>query len=186
MTVVLGEMDVVRMKPTNLARLAPVHPASFPHPTGQRRSPTSGGRLEVLNIPGGQRPPGPDCKGRCGTGDESLREQKEEIGFPFPCFGSGWLYSVEVWYAACDSPAMCVTKVMGAATCTPLLSPAFHPRPFLPYKASDRPAVQVCHWRLGCFTCHFARRSYDFIMPCICGNILARFISLKFSSPSGP
>ena len=39
---------------------------------------------------------------------------------------------------------------------------------------------------LGYITYHVATCSYDFIMLCICGNILAFFIFLKFSSPAWP
>ena len=44
--------------------------------------------------------------------------------------------------------------------------------------------VDIDYVYLGCITCHGSRCSYDFIMPCVRGNILACFIPLKkLSSP---
>ena len=61
---------------SNLARAIPSAHAGT-HPSGQRWSPASGGRLEVGLLPGGRRPPGPGNRRRRG-GDESQISQKRD------------------------------------------------------------------------------------------------------------
>ena len=77
LNMVLGVVDVARVNPNQSIQGAPyptpLRSATGSHPTGQRRSPTSGVRLEVRLTPGRRRPPVPDYIGRRRMGDESLK-----------------------------------------------------------------------------------------------------------------
>ena len=70
---VLGVMDVARVKGPLLGGSGLVHETVGKHLSIQRRPPTPGDRL----IPGGRRPPGGYYKGRQGMGDDTPRGQKE-------------------------------------------------------------------------------------------------------------
>ena len=74
MTVVLGEIDVARVKPNHSARATPSAQAWFA-PQRPWASPTSGGRIKVRLLPS-KRPTGPDYKGHRVMRDDAWRGQK--------------------------------------------------------------------------------------------------------------
>ena len=79
MTVVLGEMDVSRVKPKPTWPAPPpppVHEAWFaPHRSAAVTNFL--GRVEVRLFPGGRRPPATDNRGHQGKVDKAWREAKE-------------------------------------------------------------------------------------------------------------